>query len=154
LQPLLRKLDRSEVRVVVSKWILVILLGLQVHFAASYLVPLDKPSQAEFGGLLRWFWPWAYGDGGLLGQITSTAGFPMPGFFLAMTTAGVLLLATLAVAGIWIPVTWWRALAMVGAALLVCLMVVFFGPTKLIPMAFAVATLYVAMSKPPMFATG
>jgi hypothetical protein len=55
-----------------------------------------------------------------------------------MTTAGVLLLATLAVAGMWIPVTWWRALAMVGAALLVCLMVLFFGPTKLIPMASGV----------------
>jgi hypothetical protein len=68
---------------------------------------------------------------------SSTAGFPITGFFLAMTTAGVLLLATLAVAGMWIPVTWWRALAMVGAALLVCLMVLFFGPTKLIPMASA-----------------
>ena len=45
-----------------SKWFLVVLLGLQAHFAVSYLVPLDEQSQREFGGLLRWFWPWAYGD--------------------------------------------------------------------------------------------
>lgn len=137
-----------------SKWILVIVLAIEVHFAASYLVPLDDPSRREFGGLLRWFWPWSYGDGGLLGQITSTTGFPIAGFFLAVTTGGVLALAALAVAGIWIPVAWWRALATVGAGLLLCLMVLFLGPTKLIPMAFALGTLYVAVSKPATFATG
>lgn len=137
-----------------SKWILVILLGLQVHFAASYLVPLDQPSQAEFGGLLRWFWPWAYGDGGPLGQITPAAGFPIAGFYLAVMTGGLLLLAALAVAGIWVPLAWWRALAIAGAALLLCLMALFVGPTKLIPMAFALGTLYVAVSKPTAFATG
>jgi hypothetical protein len=137
-----------------SKWILVVLLGLEVHFAASYLVPLDEPSQHEFGGLLRWFWPWANGDGGPLGQITTANGFPVTGFFLAVTAAGVLALAALAVAGIWVPVFWWRALAALGAVLLLCLMVVFFGPTKLIPMAFALGTLYVALSKPAAFATG
>ena len=137
-----------------SKWILVVLLGLQVHFAASYLVPLDQPSQAEFGGLLRWFWPWAYGDRGLLGQITTAGGFPIAGFFLAMTAGGVLALAALAVAGIWVPVAWWRLLASFGAVLLVCLMVLFIGPTKLIPMAFALGTLYITVSKPAIFATG
>jgi hypothetical protein len=137
-----------------SKWILVTLLGLQVHFAASYLVPLDAPSQREFGGLLRWFWPWSYGDGGLLGQITTTAGFPLAGFFLAVTTGGVLALAALAVAGIWVPVGWWRILASAGAALLLCLMVLFFGPTKLIPMLFALGTLYVAVTRPAVFAIG
>jgi hypothetical protein len=60
------------------KWILVALLALQVHFAASYLVPLDHTAQAAFGGLLGWFWPWSYGDGGLLGQITPAGGFPSP----------------------------------------------------------------------------
>ena len=89
-----------------SKWILVIVLGLQVHFAVSYLVPLDTASQREFGGLLRWAWPWAYGDGGPLGQITTSAGFPIAGFFLAATTGCVLALAALAVAGIWVPVVW------------------------------------------------
>ena len=40
-----------------SRRILVVLLGLQAHFAASCLVPLDEQSQREFGGLLRWAWP-------------------------------------------------------------------------------------------------
>ena len=137
-----------------SKWILVALLGLQVHFAASYLVPLDERSRAEFGGLLGWFWPWAYGDGGLLGQISPGAGFPIAGFFLAMTAGGVLIFAALAAAGIWIPVAWWRVLAIVGGALMLCLMVLFLGPTKLIPMGFALGTMYVAISQPAVFETG
>ena len=137
-----------------SKWILVLLLGLEAHFAASYLVPLDERSQREFGGLLRWFWPWANGDNGPLGKVTITSGFPIAGFFLAVTTGGVLLLAALAVAGIWVPRTWWRVLATVGAVLLVCLMALFFGPTKLIPIVFALGTLYVALLHPAAFATG
>ena len=136
-----------------SKWILVLLLGLQVHFAASYLVPLDGRSRAEFGGLLGWLWPWAYGDGGVLGQITPAGGFPIVGFYLAVAAGCLLLLAALAVAGIWVPSAWWRALAALGALLLACLMVVFFGPTKLIPMALALGTLYVALSRPTAFAS-
>jgi hypothetical protein len=136
-----------------SKWILVALLGLQAHFAASYLVPLDEPSQREFGGLLRWFWPWAYGDGGPLGQVPQETGFPIAGFFLAVTTGGVFILAALAVLGWWIPTDWWRWLAAVGAVLLVGLMALFFGPTKLIPLAFALGTLYVALAQPSLLAT-
>jgi hypothetical protein len=136
-----------------SKWFLVVLLGLQAHFAASYLVPLDERSQREFGGLLRWFWPWAYGDGGVLGQITPAAGFPITGFFLAVTAAGLLVLAALAAAGIWVPSDWWRPLAGAGSALLLCLMALFFGPTKLVPIGFALGTLYVALARPDLFAT-
>ena len=33
------------------KWIFAVLLVLQAHFAASYLVPLDSGAQREFGGL-------------------------------------------------------------------------------------------------------
>ena len=135
-----------------SKWVLVVLLGLQAHFAASYLVPLDAPSQREFGGLLRWFWPWADGDGGPLGRVTVAAGFPLPGFFLAMAAAAAFALAALAVVGIWVPSGWWRALAVAGAVLLLGLMALFFGPTKVIPMAFALATLYLAVGKPAAFA--
>jgi hypothetical protein len=137
-----------------SKWILVVLLGLEAHFAASYLVPLDERSQREFGGLLRWFWPWANGDSGPLGQVPTTAGFPIAGFFLAVTTVGALVLAALAAAGIWVPATWWRVLATVGAVLLVCLMALFFGPTKLLPIVLALGTLYVALTHPTVFATG
>jgi hypothetical protein len=131
-------------------WALVAPLGLQAHFAASYLVPLDEPSQREFGGLLRWLRPWADGDGGPLGRVTVADGFPLPGFFLAMATATAFALAALAVLGIWVPSGWWRALAVAGAVLLLCLMALFFGPAKVIPMAFALATLYLALGKPAL----
>jgi hypothetical protein len=45
-------------------------------------------------------------------------------------------------------------LATLGAALLLCLMGLFFGPTKLIPMLFAIATLYFAIARPAAFAVG
>ncbi len=135
-----------------SKWILFVLLGLQAHFAASYLVPLDEQSQREFGGLLRWAWPWSYGDSGPLGQITPAGGFPIAGFYLAASAAVLFLLAALAVAGIWVPSSWWRVLAIAGSVLLLCLMALFFGPTKVIPMAFALGTLYIALANPSLFA--
>jgi hypothetical protein len=136
-----------------SRWMLVALLGLQAHFAASYLVPLDERSQREFGGLLRWLWPWADGDGGPLGQVTASAGFPLAGFFLAMTTAAAFALAALAVLGLWLPAGWWRALAAVGAVLSLCLMALFFGLTKVIPLGVALLTLYVTLGNPATFAT-
>jgi hypothetical protein len=46
------------------KWLFAVLLVLQAHFAASYLVPLDREAQATFGGLLRWAWPWSIGSAG------------------------------------------------------------------------------------------
>ena len=136
-----------------SNWILVVLLALQAHFAASYIVPLDRQAQGAFGGLLRWFWPWGYGDGGPLGQITP-AGSPVGGFFVAAITFLVFLLGALAAAGIWVPAAWWDTLAIAGAVLLLCLMLLFVGPTKLMPMLFALVTLYLAISKPAAFAVG
>src|SRR3989304_3595701 len=100
-----------------SKWILFVLLALQAHFAASYLVPLDEQSQREFGGLLSWFWPWSYGDKGLLGQITLASGFPIAGFYVAATAGVVLSLAALAAARIRVPSDWCRPLAIAGAVL-------------------------------------
>jgi hypothetical protein len=137
-----------------SKWILVAFLVLQAHFAASYLVPLDRQSQREFGGLLRWIWPWADGDGGPLGQVTVASGFPLAGFFLAVAACVALLGAAAAAGGFWIPVTWWRPLAAAGAALLLCLMALFFGATKLLPATIAVFTLWAAYRAPATLATG
>jgi hypothetical protein len=137
-----------------SKLLLVMFLGLQAHFAASYLVPLDKQAQVEFGGLLRWFWPWSYGDSGLPGPITAGQDLPTTGLFLALTAATVFGLAALATVGLWVPSTWWPALAAIGAVLLVCLTALFFGPTKLIPMAFALGTLYVVLAKPAVVGIG
>ena len=135
-----------------SNWILVLILAVQAHFAASYLVPLDAAGQGAFGGLLRWLWPWAYGDGGPLGQITPGGGFPVSGFFLAAITCVIFVLGALSAAGLWVPSTWWRPLATAGAVLLLCLMLLFFGPTKLVPMLIALATLYFAIGKPAAFA--
>jgi hypothetical protein len=135
-----------------SKWTLVALLGLQAHFAASYLVPLDERSRGEFGGLLRWFWPWAYGDDGPLGQLMQGADLPLPALFMALTGATLFLLAALAAASIWIPSGWWRGLAVGAGAIQLCLLALFFGPTKLIPMALALGTLYLALAKPGAFA--
>ena len=125
------------------RWLFVALLALQAHFAASYLVPLDEQAQRTFGGLLKWAWPWAIGDSGPLGRMTS-AGFPLPGFFLAVTTAGLLILAVLAVLGIWLPFHWWRALAITGGVLSLILMALFFGFTKLLPIATALVILAAA----------
>ena len=137
-----------------SRWMLVVLLGLEAHFAASYLVPLDERTGKEFGGLLRWFWPWSYGDGGLIGQITPATGFPIVGFWVAMMAAALLALAALAAVGLWVPVAWWPVLAVAGAAALLCLLGLFVGPTKVIPMLFALGTVYLALTRPAVFATG
>jgi len=135
------------------KWLFAALLVLQAHFAASYLVPLDREAQGTFGGLLRWAWPWAIGDGGLLGRIPASGDYPVSGVFLAGSAAGLFFLAALAVVGIWVPFGWWRVLAMGGAILSLFLMVGFFGATKLLPMALDLVVLWAAitdrMSAPP-----
>jgi hypothetical protein len=128
----------------VSKWVVAALLILAAHFGASYLVPLDHKSQQAFLGLLKWFWPWAEGDSGPLGVMTVSGGVPLSGFFLAVTSAGLLFLAELAVIGIWMPFMWWRWLAIAGAALSVFLMVMFLGATKLIPIVMDVFLLRAA----------
>jgi len=136
----------EEVMTTMSKWLFAALLVLQAHFAASYLVPLDRESQGAFGGLLRWAWPWSGGDSGPLGQVTVSSGFPLSGFFLAVTAAGLFFLAALAVVGIWVPFGWWRILAAGGAILSLLLMVAFFGPTKLLPMALDLVVLWAAIT--------
>jgi len=77
--------------------------------------------------------------------MTST-GFPLPGFFLAVTSGGALILAALAVARIWVPFSWWRPLAAAGAGLSLLLMMLFFGPTKLLPIATAILILAAALN--------
>jgi hypothetical protein len=79
------------------------------------------------------------GDSGPLGRMTAE-GFPLPGFFIAVTAGTALILAALAVARVWIPFGWWRGLAGAGAGLSLVLMVVFFGPTKLLPIVTALAS--------------
>ena len=125
-------------------WPFSALLLVQAHFAASYLVPLDRDARREFGGLLRWVWPWSGGDSGLLGQVTVASGVPLSGIFLAGTAGVLLFLAALAVVGIWVPFRWWRALAGGGAILSLLLMAGFFGATKVLPMALDLVVLWAA----------
>lgn len=123
---------------------LLVLLGALVHFGASYLIPLTKKDQGTFGGLLGWFWPWGVGDHGPLGEATS-AGSPVSGFFIAATAVLLSGLAALAVLGIWVPVGWWRTLAIAGAVVEVALMILFFGPRKLLPLAADIVVIAAAV---------
>jgi small-conductance mechanosensitive channel len=129
-----------------QNWLFTALWVLQAHFAASYLVPLDEESQREFGGLLRWVWPWSGGDSGLLGQVTVASGFPLSGFFLAAIAAVLFIMAALAVVGFWVPFGWWRVLAGGGAVLSLVLMAGFFGATKVLPLALDLVVLWAAIT--------
>jgi hypothetical protein len=137
-----------------SKWMLVTILALEAHFAASYLVPLDGGAQNEFGGLLRWFWPWSYGDTGPLGHVTEGQDLPLGGLLLALSSAALLLLAALSAAGAWVPSAWSRWLGGGGAILLLGLLSLFIGPTKVVPLVAAAATLYFALAQPDVFVSG
>ncbi len=134
------------------KWLFAALLLVGTHFGASYLVPLDQKSQQTFGGLLRWAWPWAEGDSGPLGVMTVSSGFPVSGFFVAMTSAGLLFSAALAVMGLWVPFAWWRWSVIPGSVLQLFLMVMFLGSTKLIPIGLDVFLLWAAWNN--RFAAG
>lgn len=129
------------------KWLFAALILLQTHFAVSFLVPLDSGAQREFGGLLRWVWPWSEGDSGPFGQVTVSSGAPLVGLMLAMAAGGVLAMAVLALWGIWIPSNWWRALTVTGAALSLILMVLFPGLTKLLPAAAAVFLIWFTITQ-------
>ncbi|ELY60629.1 hypothetical protein [Natronolimnohabitans innermongolicus] len=126
----------------IVNWLFAALLVLQAHFAASYLVPLDGDAQREFGGLLRWVWPWSDGDSGLLGQVSMSADLPLTGLFLALIAATLFFCAALAVVEIRVPFGWWRILAGGGAILSLALMAGFFGATKVMPMALDVVVLW------------
>ena len=128
------------------KWLFALLLVLQAHFAASYLVPLDQEAQRTFGGLLKWAWPWSIGDSGLLGRVMATGEYPIYGVWLGGGAALLFILAALAVMGWWVPFGWSKVLAIGGAILSLLLMVGFFGATKLLPMALDILVLWIALT--------
>src|SRR5215212_421103 len=128
------------------RWLFAALLVLQAHFAASYLVPLDREAQGTFGGLLRWAWPWSVGDSGLLGRIPASGEYPISGVWLGGGAALWCILAALAVVGWGVPFGWWRVLAMGGAILSLLLMVGFFVVTKLLPLGLDLVVLWAAIS--------
>jgi hypothetical protein len=126
------------------KWLLAVLLVVQAHFAASYLVPADKRTQGEFGGLLRWIWPWSEGDRGLFGARTPP-NLPLPGLWIAIAAAVLPFMAALATIGVWVPVEWWKALVVAGAGLSVVLMLGFLSPPKLVPLVLGVGLIVLAL---------
>lgn len=128
------------------KWLFATWLAAQAHFAASYLVPLDENAQHGFGGLLRWLWPWSMGDRGALGMLGPSE-TPLPTLLLAITAASLLGMAALATVGWWVPQPWCRFLAVLGAGLSIVLFVLFISPTKLLPIASAVAIIALVVSK-------
>jgi len=77
----------------------------------------------------------------------------MIGFYVAMTAAVLLVMAALAAVGGWVPTQWLPLLAAGGAVALLCLVGLFAGPTKVIPMLFALGTLYLAVVRPSLLAT-
>lgn len=119
-----------------SRWLWALVLVIQAHFAASYLAP-TQPNL----GLFNYVWPWATGNRGLLGVHPN-----LPGIALAGSAGLASLLAALTVMGIWLPHDWWRSLAIVGAGLELTLMIGFFGPTKLLPIALDLAVLTTILS--------
>jgi len=124
-----------------SKWVLGIAFLVGSHFSISYLVPLDEEAQTTLWGLLRWAWPWAYGDRGLFGTLSpQPSGFPIAGFFIAVTSGTLLCLAAFAVLHWWVPSGWWRPLAIAGAVLQLALMASFLALTKIMPMALDVSS--------------
>lgn len=114
-----------------SKWLWAVVLALQAHFGASYLAPTQPHL-----GLFNYIWPWAAGDRGVFGAHPNLLGIALGGI-----AAIVSALAALAVVGIWVPHAWWRSLATVGSVLEIVLMIGFFGPTKLLPIALDLAVL-------------
>ena len=114
-----------------SSWLWAVILALQAHFGASYVVPIQPHL-----GVFNYLWPWAVGDHGLFGAHPNLVGIALRG------SAGMVsALAALAVVGIRVPHDWWRTLATVGAVLELVLMIGFFGPTKLLPMTLDLTVL-------------
>ena len=114
-----------------SKWLWAVALVLQAHFGASYVAPTQPHL-----GLFNYIWPWAAGDRGAFGAHPNLLGIALGGI-----SGSLSLLAALAVVGIWVPHDWWRSLAIVSAVLEMVLMIGFFGPTKLLPIALDLAML-------------
>lgn len=127
------------------RWILGVALLALTHVGASFLVPLEVKDQGALGGVLRWVWPWGMGDHGPIGTLAPGM-LPFPALLLALTSSGLMAAAALAVFGVWVPTGLWRGLTIAGAATGLALVLLFLGPTKLLPIAGYLGVAWIAVA--------
>jgi hypothetical protein len=113
--------------------------------AAMGLILLDRGAQREFGGLLRWAWPWSIGDGGLLGRIPASGEYLISGVFLAGAAALMFILANAGSAGVVGSVWLVEGSGYGGAILSLLLMMGFFGAAKRLSVALDLVILWAAI---------
>ncbi len=109
------------------------------------LILLDRGAQREFGGLLRWAWPWSIGDGGLLGRIPASGEYLISGVFLAGAAALMFILANAGSAGVVGSVWLVEGSGYGGAILSLLLMMGFFGAAKRLSVALDLVILWAAI---------
>ncbi|HEU5286905.1 MAG TPA: hypothetical protein VFV20_00740 [Candidatus Limnocylindria bacterium] len=128
-------------------WLVVGLLVLQAHFAISYIVPIDRANlDGWLPSLISWVFPWGQGDRGLLNASGSSEGFAL-GFFIAAAATLLSLGAILAVFGLVVPHDWWKALTIAGAVVSIVLLLGFFEPHKVVPIAFEAAVIVAIVTR-------
>jgi hypothetical protein len=113
--------------------------------AAMGLILLDRGAQREFGGLLRWAWPWSIGDGGLLGRIPASGEYLISGVFLAGAAALMFILANAGSDGVVGSVWLVEGSGYGGAILSLLLMMGFFGAAKRLSVALDLVILWAAI---------
>jgi hypothetical protein len=113
--------------------------------AAMGLILLDRGAQREFGGLLRWAWPWSIGDGGLLGRIPASGEYLISGVFLAGAAALMFILANAGSDGVVGSVWLVEDSGYGGAILSLLLMMGFFGAAKRLSVALDLVILWAAI---------
>jgi hypothetical protein len=113
--------------------------------AAMGLILLDRGAQREFGGLLRWAWPWSIGDGGLLDRIPASGEYLISGVFLAGAAALMFILANAGSDGVVGSVWLVEGSGYGGAILSLLLMMGFFGAAKRLSVALDLVILWAAI---------
>ena len=68
------------------------------------------------------------------------------GLVITFAAGLTMVMAVLSEFGIWVPTGWWRVLAVTSAALSIVLMLLFFGFTKVLPVAVAAAMIWYTLS--------
>jgi len=109
-------------------WLLIPALVLGAHFTMTYNVPA-RAGRGWSG------WPFAVGDWGLFGAVHGAAQHrtltELAGAALGAGATVGFVMAALSVVGLWLPGTWWHALALAASAASLVLMGGYLGRDKL-----------------------